>query len=322
MNLSPSGTMLVCQAANKTIELFNIYQGSDITRRKNRRIKRAKKKQEEKGNTENDIIPEIPDFFVTDEIAPGYQIKAGHKVSSCSFSPVQPQLLLGLSNNSLMLYDLQEDSAEQSSEITLPGHRSDVRSLALSSDDSLLVSTSQDLTKIWNIHSRTPIRTIESGYGLCSCFLPGNRHILIGTKEGTLELYDVSSGDLLEEIEAHKGEVWSMSLQPDKKGLVSGGADKQLKFWEFEIQRNEYGQRLLTLVHTKTVTMEDDILCCVFSNDMKFLAVALLDNTVKVFHADTMNFFLSLYGHKVSIFYYFNLLYNYINQIFSYLYYL
>ena len=44
MNLSPSGTMLVCQAANKTIELFNIYQGSDITRRKNRRIKRAKKK--------------------------------------------------------------------------------------------------------------------------------------------------------------------------------------------------------------------------------------------------------------------------------------
>jgi len=46
---------------------------------------------------------------------------------------------------------------------------------------------------------------------------------------------------------------------------------------------------------------EDDILCCVFSNDMKFLAVALLDNTVKVFHADTMNFFLSLYGHKLPV---------------------
>ena len=47
--------------------------------------------------------------------------------------------------------------------------------------------------------------------------------------------------------------------------------------------------------------MEDDILCTVFSSNQKFLAVSLLDNTVKVFHADTMNFFLSLYGHKLPV---------------------
>jgi U3 small nucleolar RNA-associated protein 12 len=35
--------------------------------------------------------------------------------------------------------------------------------------------------------------------------------------------------------------------------------------------------------------------------DGKFLAVALLDNTVKVFFADTLKFFLSLYGHKLPV---------------------
>jgi U3 small nucleolar RNA-associated protein 12 len=31
----------------------------------------------------------------------------------------------------------------------------------------------------------------------------------------------------------------------------------------------------------------------------RLIAVAVLDATVKVFHEDTLKFFLSLYGHKV-----------------------
>jgi U3 small nucleolar RNA-associated protein 12 len=38
-----------------------------------------------------------------------------------------------------------------------------------------------------------------------------------------------------------------------------------------------------------------------FSPDARLLAIALLDNTVKVFYADTLKFFLSLYGHKLPI---------------------
>lgn len=81
--------------------------------------------------------------MVTDEIAPAYSIKLDHKVSSCSFSPTQPQILFGLSNNSLHVFDLAQDTANLFTDISLPGHRSDVRSISLSSDDSLLVSTSQ-----------------------------------------------------------------------------------------------------------------------------------------------------------------------------------
>ena len=46
--------------------------------------------------------------------------------------------------------------------------------------------------------------------------------------------------------------------------------------------------------------MTDDVLSVRYSPNSKFLAVALLDSTVKVFYLDTLKFFLSLYGHKVS----------------------
>jgi U3 small nucleolar RNA-associated protein 12 len=42
------------------------------------------------------------------------------------------------------------------------------------------------------------------------------------------------------------------------------------------------------------------LMCCVVLMQAKrLIAVAVLDATVKVFHEDTLKFFLSLYGHKV-----------------------
>jgi U3 small nucleolar RNA-associated protein 12 len=55
----------------------------------------------------------------------------------------------------------------------------------------------------------------------------------------------------------------------------------------------------LSLVHTKTLKMTDDVLAVKYSPDNKLLAVSLLDSTVKVFFQDSLKFFLSLYGHKV-----------------------
>jgi len=73
------------------------------------------------------------------------------------------------------------------------------------------------------------MRTMESGYGLCVAFVPGNRHIVVGTKEGFLELYEISSGALLEKQQAHKGAVWSLSVRPNKLGIATASADHTVK---------------------------------------------------------------------------------------------
>ena len=45
--------------------------------------------------------------------------------------------------------------------------------------------------------------------------------------------------------------------------------------------------------------MTDEVLCLKYSKNQKYLAASLLDSTVKVFFADSLKFYLSLYGHKV-----------------------
>lgn len=55
----------------------------------------------------------------------------------------------------------------------------------------------------------------ETRYILSTVFVPGDRHVLAGLKNGTLLIIDIAAGDVLEEIPAHKEELWSICLQPD-----------------------------------------------------------------------------------------------------------
>jgi U3 small nucleolar RNA-associated protein 12 len=58
--------------------------------------------------------------------------------------------------------------------------------------------------------------------------------IAIGTKAGDILLYDLASSSLMETIHAHTATVWSLHVRADERALVSGSADKEVKFWEFE----------------------------------------------------------------------------------------
>ena len=98
-----------------------------------------------------------------------------------------------------------------------PGHRSDIRTLALSSDDALLLSGSNNQVKIWNPRSGACLRSIEAGYGLCALFAPGNRHAVVGTKEGSLDVIDVAASSRLQSVEAHSGALWSLAALPDRR---------------------------------------------------------------------------------------------------------
>lgn len=80
----------------------------------------------------------------------------------------------------------------------------------------------------------TCIRTMECGHAVCSTFLPGDRQVAVGTKNGEILVYDIASSSLLETIQAHTATVWSMHVRADGQALVTGSADKDVKFWEFE----------------------------------------------------------------------------------------
>ncbi|KAI8911598.1 WD40-repeat-containing domain protein [Gorgonomyces haynaldii] len=291
IKVHPDGEYIGVQGQEKMVEIFKRKTAQELKKTISRRKKRAKNNEE----IELTIADKIPSYET---------IRFKAKVRSFDFSGVK--IVAGLSNNSIEVFELTDDENKHRQLVTLDiaGHRSDVRSIALSSDDEFLASGSGDSIKIWNLRTNNCINTMDSGYVLCSAFLPGNKHFIVGTKTGDLELYELSSSSLLESVKAHDGPIWSLCLKPDKTGFVTGSQDKQVKFWEFRSVLDESYSKItkrLTLHHARTLKLSDDVMCVRISPDNRLLAVALLDLTVKVFYMDSLNFFLSLYGHKLPV---------------------
>ena len=117
----------------------------------------------------------------------------------------------------LQTWDLDGTSAHRPFAVEAPGHRSDVRCIALSPDDSLLLSASSNSVKVWHPQTGACLHTIDSGYGLAALFAPGQKHAVLGTKEGNLELFDIGASSLLASTKAHEGAVWSLAALPDSR---------------------------------------------------------------------------------------------------------
>ncbi|XP_078372501.1 WD repeat-containing protein 3-like [Oculina patagonica] len=305
-----SQTFLGCLGNDSQLELFKILNDEEIQKHLQKKLKRQRKKaRKENSDKELELDVEVT-RTVEDELQRVHSLKLRSKIKSFDlyYDKLAEDLkvLLLLQNNTIQLYSVTLKPVESScvSSVTLPGHRSDVRTLCFNSDGSCLVSGSQESIKVWNRSSCQPIRTVTTGYALSSMFVPGDKHVIVGTKAGKLEIYDISSGQLLESVDAHEGPVWSIALASDKRGFVSGSGDSTVKFWEFELVSDaEHSQvsKRLSVTHVQTLKLKEDVLCVKFSPNQRLLAVSLLDCTVKVFFADTLKFFLSLYGHKLPV---------------------
>lgn len=309
--------------SDKSVEVWRIRSQSEVQKSMARKKKRRKEKEartEENGPEEDNDKPEdvsaapVSEVFVQHVI-----VRTGGKVRSFDWMTNKSSglnLLAATTNNQLEAYnivpankkntDSEDPDYTRSLAVDIPGHRTDIRSIALSSDDRMLASASNGTLKIWNVRTESCLRTLECGYSLCSAFLPGDKIVVVGNKNGELEVFDIASSTLLDTIKAHDGPVWSLHVHPDGKSMVSGSADKTAKFWNFQVVQEEIpGTKRTTprlkLTHTRTLKVNDDILNLRFSPDARLLAVSLLDNTVKVFFVDSLKLFLNLYGHKLPV---------------------
>ncbi|KAA8593033.1 hypothetical protein FQN60_018488 [Etheostoma spectabile] len=241
--------VIACHGNDSVLELFTVLSEEEVQKKMTKKVKKAKK-------------------------------KAAKWVDCLSCAGGELKVALLLQNNTIETYSLRTSdktpTANKTARLTLGGHRTDVRTLAFSSDNLAVLSASGDTVKVWNRSTLQVIRTMACEYALCSLFVPGDRQIILGSKSGKLQIFELASGSLLETVDAHNGALWSLCLAPDQRGIVTGSADKTVKFWEFELVKDE-------------------------ETGQKLLAVSLLDCTVKVFYTDTLKFFLSLYGHKLPV---------------------
>ena len=330
VSFHPRKDYIAIHGSEKAIELWRIRSDPEIQKslsrkRKRKREKAAEAMDEDKENGPGDDHDEkaidTSSTLIAEVFVPYLVVRTGGKVRSIDWargkSGRSVSLLAATSNNQVEVYNVsvidnkkhkgdEPPDYNRNFSVDMPGHRSDIRCLALSSDDRMLASASHGSLKIWNIRTQNCIRTLDCGYALCAAFLPGDKIVVLGTKEGALEIFDIASSTLLEALPAHDRDIWSMQVHPDGKSLVTGSADKSAKFWDFRVVQEEIlgttrTTPKLTLVHRRTLKVTDDILSLRCSPDARLLALATLDNTVKVFFVDSLKLFLTLYGHKLPV---------------------
>ncbi len=328
----PRKDYFAVHGSEKAVEIWRIRNEAEIKKSLARKKRRRREKLAQKKGTrvngeiepdgEEDQDENVSRADVADVFAQHLIVRTSGKARSVDWAVNHGsktlQLLIATTNNQLEMYNISRKEKRDKSKqedvpdytralaVELPGHRADIRSLALSSDDRMLASASNGSLKIWNVRTRTCIRTFDCGYALCCAFLPGDKVVVVGTKSGEIELFDVASAMLLDSVTAHEGAIWSLQVHPDGRSMVSGSADKSAKFWNFKIVQEEVlgttrTTPKLKLVQSRKLEVSDDILNLRFSPDAKYLAVALLDNTVKVFFTDSLKLYLNLYGHKLPV---------------------
>ena len=194
-------------------------------------------------------------------------------VNSLVFSPDQKLLVSGSTDATIKVWDLSTSKAIQ----TIKGHNSAVRSTIYTPDGKFLISSAADKTintrrdktiKIWDISSWQLLKTftthdnsdesinskspyiIQDQYSINSIDIsPDGNHIVSGSKDKTVEIWDFNSGSIVNTLKGHEKEVNTVKISPNGKYIVSGSNDKTIKIWDFST-----GNLIKTLVgHTMEV---------------------------------------------------------------------
>ncbi|KAK4994203.1 beta transducin [Elasticomyces elasticus] len=322
INFHPRLDYIAVHGSEKAVELWRIRSAEEVQKSLARKRKRKREKAAAAGDPPLHEEESVGIANVSDVFVPYVVVRTGGKIRSVDWvghrGSKTMQVLAATANNQLEVYSVDATTRAKKTasaeapeysriiSVDLPGHRTDVRSLALSSDDRMLASASAGALKIWNLKTRNCLRTLECGVSLCCSFLPGDKIVLVGTKTGEIELYDIASSALIETVQAHEGAIWTLQVHPDGKSVVTGSADKTAKFWTFDVVLEEIpGTRRtsprLKLKQTRVLKVADDVLSICFSPDKRLIALSTLDNTVKVFFTDSLKLFLTLYGHKLPV---------------------
>eukprot|EP01029_Cantina_marsupialis_P009010 TRINITY_DN2111_c0_g2_i1.p1 TRINITY_DN2111_c0_g2~~TRINITY_DN2111_c0_g2_i1.p1 ORF type:complete len:814 (+),score=269.47 TRINITY_DN2111_c0_g2_i1:89-2530(+) len=327
IRISQDGSYLGCQTAGKTLDFFKIRNSDELDKRLKRKIKRRKQKiktKVENGEEEMKMTTEEEDEIAsgatldaTDYLQLLTVLRTKSKMRSFDFGQIygdKVRLLIALRNNQVESWDIDIAHVQAAkgvaptkrfSRLHQAGHRGDIRAIALSTDDTVMITSGPNTLKLWNVLTKSVIKTIDVPEVLSAKICPGDKHALVGDKKGMLHLIDVQNGEVLDQWKEHEGPIWSIDIRPDQRGFVTGSADKTVKFWDFELVDVGARAQQLSCSLARTLKMSDDVLCVKYShhreNEKLLLAVSLLDSTVKVFFEDSLKFLLSLYGHKLPV---------------------
>jgi WD40 repeat protein len=161
-------------------------------------------------------------------------------------------------------------------------HRLQIWCLAFSPDGKRLVSVSNDGTaKLWRWDPARPgqpqeplvqlsVRTI--GFGNEAAFSPDGQILATAAEEHTVKVWDAKTGDRLETLRGHTGDVHAVAFSRNGRWLATAGEDSAIRLWDAK----SWTLRHTLRGHTGLV------MSLAFSPDSRRLVSGSRDHSVKV----------------------------------------
>ncbi|VDL96059.1 unnamed protein product [Schistocephalus solidus] len=118
---------------------------------------------------------------------------------------------------------------------------------------------------------------------------PGSRHVVVGFENGVICLFDLLSKQATQTIcDSHNSALRSLILTGDRKGVLSGGSDQRVGFWNFDFALVPGGSPTLCLKPGRPVeTVADQVTALAAAPDNRLIAVGMVNFHVDVFFADS-----------------------------------
>lgn len=126
---------------------------------------------------------------------------------------------------------------------------------------------------------------------MSAVFSADAKTLVTGHSEGLIFLWDVATGELLMNYQAHQGPVWSLIYDPKDNTLVSTSHDGNIKFWDIAT-----GKCIKTLQGH-----QGSVYCAVFVPDGKTLISSGADCTIRIWDIETKECTKILQGHTKGI---------------------
>ena len=318
--------VVAVQFADRNLVLYSVQSSAQLKRQlKRRQAKRRKQLDGTDGPPLDDGGTDAASSLsAADSYLPLCHLRGAHKLHSFAFLPRQKaaaaaaaavgdggdgasssrkealtaRLLIADRSNTLAVHACELRQGGTTSvvgSVSLCGHRAEPRSIALSTDDRTLLSASDGEAKVWNVKSQQCTGTLGCGYGLSVVFLLASKYAVVGTKAGLLQVFSLASTEMVAEVEAHAGAIWSLAVQPGTTTLLSASADKTLATWT----PLEAGPTQISLGEEMRHEAGDDVLCARYTPNAKQVVAALLDGSIQVLFSDSFSLALTLYGHKL-----------------------
>lgn len=195
-----------------------------------------------------------------------------------AFSPDSRRLATVYFSGAAWIWDARHAGSRD--HVTLNGHAERLEAMAVSEDDQLIATASDDDTaRVWDAQKGSVISVLKGHTDdvIDAGFSPDSVRIVTGSKDKTARVWDARSGSQLMTLAGHDDAVSSTKFSPDGLRIVTGSWDHTARIWD-----SGSGALLHVLKgHTEAINV------VIFSPDGRRVVTASADGTAKVWDSST-----------------------------------